>query len=85
VRGTIPGQLPCFFTRVGDSVYFFAQSSFDSAGLWKTDGTAAGTTFIEPLEPPVAGFGPPAEALRPGVLGSRFFLAGAAPWWLGHL
>ncbi|MCZ7635558.1 MAG: hypothetical protein M5U12_05600 [Verrucomicrobia bacterium] len=84
--GSSLGSYPWFLTRVGEGVCFFAHSAPDglamwenySTGLWKTDGTPAGTTFIEPVEPPATGFGPPAEALRPGVLGSRFFFGGTS-------
>lgn len=37
---------PNFLTVAGDTLFFWASDSSSSRGLYKTDGTAAGTTFV---------------------------------------
>jgi ELWxxDGT repeat protein len=38
---------PCGMTVVGDTLYFAAFGGDQGSGLWKSDGTEAGTTFIK--------------------------------------
>ncbi len=43
----IRGSFPCGLTAVGGTLYFGATDGDHGAGLWKTDGTEAGTEFIK--------------------------------------
>jgi len=43
----IQGSFPCALTAVGGTLYFGATDGDHGAGLWKTDGTEAGTEFIK--------------------------------------
>ena len=42
-------SVPCAMTVVGDTLYFGAFDGDHGNGLWKTDGTEAGTTFIKDI------------------------------------
>ncbi len=43
----IRGSFPCGLTAVGGTLYFGATDGDHGGGLWKTDGTEAGTEFIK--------------------------------------
>ena len=45
------GSAPSAMVVVGDQLYFAATDGRGRRGLWVTDGTAAGTRFVAPVEP----------------------------------
>jgi ELWxxDGT repeat protein len=47
------GSAPRDFTLVGSAVYFTADDGTAGREVWKTDGTAAGTTMVKDLSPTV--------------------------------
>ena len=52
------GSHPGDFTALNGQTYFFASQPEIGRGLWKTDGTAAGTQLVKELPPEQAGFEP---------------------------
>src|SRR5688572_19889530 len=65
---SFPGQ----FTQVGATIFFAASNSDQERELWKTDGTAAGTTLVKDIQPGDGGSYP--EYLT-SFRGSLFFVA----------
>jgi ELWxxDGT repeat protein len=59
-------------TRVGDTLFFVADDGTTGVELYKTDGTAAGTTLVEDLNPGGAGSSPDQLTAAGGLL---FFVA----------
>lgn len=45
------GSNPVRLTRVADDLFFFANGGTNSSGLWKTDGTDAGTVLLSSVQP----------------------------------
>lgn len=72
---------PSHFTALGDMLYFFSQDGSDRTGftgLWKTDGTAAGTVKVRSVAAPPAIDTTGSFALAVG--GELFFSTGADLW-----
>lgn len=74
------GSSPSDFAAMGDYVYFAAETSETGRELWRTNGTAAGTTLVADLAPGSASSNPSGLSARNGVL---YFLAtaGSDPRW----
>src|SRR5215203_2217376 len=66
-------SFPELFTQVGDTTFFRARDSEHGVELWKTNGTAAGTSLVKDINPGNAGSYP--EYLTP-FRGMLYFVAG---------
>ncbi len=56
----VPGSSVLVFATkpLGNELFFLSQPDSDPAGLWKTDGTAAGTVLVAPHSSPTPGSSP---------------------------
>src|SRR5262249_26350665 len=68
------GSNPYYLTPVGGTLFFTANDGTHGRELWKTDGTAAGTTLVKDINPDTNPFGPSPNNLA-AVGGTRFFAA----------
>jgi ELWxxDGT repeat protein len=67
------GSTPADLAVVGGKLYFTASTTFTGRGLWKTDGTTAGTTLVQEFT--LTGAYGPGTATLTGVGNSLYFLA----------
>jgi ELWxxDGT repeat protein len=77
-NGSLPSVLAGYdphFTPVGDAVYFAASSSGDKAGLWRTDGTSAGTVPVKDFSAAGGTVSVQPENNFAAVAGQLFFVA----------
>ncbi|MFN6249748.1 ELWxxDGT repeat protein, partial [Microcystis sp.] len=56
------GSYPGFLTAVGNTLFFQAYDGENGRGLWKSDGTAAGTVLVKDINP---GYDSPFSGLNP--------------------
>src|SRR5436190_17758903 len=70
------GSQPNSFVTVGNTTYFEAADSTHGTEVWRTDGTAAGTTMVKDIRP--GNLGSVSTGLI-NVNGTLFF--GASPVW----
>ena len=71
MRPGAEGSAPHDLVRLGDAVYFFAGTTGTGEGLWRSDGTAAGTALVREL----ALGGRPSWARELTAVGDRLFFA----------
>ena len=75
-QGYFPGRLrldPRDLTNVGDTLFFSADDGTNGSELWKSDGTAAGTTLVEDINPGSSGSSYPRYLTNVG--GTLYFQA----------
>lgn len=79
---TFGGSRPMDFVRVGDAVFFSAETHRTGRELWVTDGTDAGTRLVRELVPGGAGSHPRNLIEKDGLLYFEADTAqrGVAPW-----
>ena len=68
-----PGSNPSEMVAIGSTAYFTADDGVHGVELWKSDGTAAGTTLVKEIYPGSYGSGP---TYLTNVNGTLFFRAG---------
>ena len=64
---------PAYLTPVGGNLFFTADDGATGEGLWKTDGTTAGTVLVKDFEPAVGGYYSSGPAQLTAVGGTLFF------------
>ena len=52
------GSYPCYFTALGEFLYFNADDGTNGQELWRTDGTDAGTTLVKDIRSGASGSSP---------------------------
>jgi ELWxxDGT repeat protein len=73
VNDTSDGVIPDRLTAVGEQVFFLASDSQHGLELWKSDGTANGTSLVKDIRPDGSAFSLPARLVNVG--GVLFFHA----------
>ncbi len=64
------------WARLGDIVIYTGLTTTGAAELWRTDGTAAGTTLLLDLAVPPTGFGTLVQGSNPGTCGVGYLTVG---------
>jgi ELWxxDGT repeat protein len=72
--GFLNGSFPEYLTPLGNTLYFVADDGVNGRELWKSDGTAAGTTLVKDIYTgPTSGFSYSFNPSSPTVVGNTLY------------
>jgi ELWxxDGT repeat protein len=68
IRPGSPSSNPNSFVRMGNAVYFVAETTAAGIELWRTDGTTAGTTMVMDINPAPGASAFPTNVMSPEIV-----------------